>query len=477
MPPISSPFDSYMLILSSNAGKYNIVSLLSAHIILGDIMMDSIWENGAVLPRFPQLDTDLNTDVLIIGGGLAGLLCAWNLTCAGVDCTLIEENRLMQGVSGRTTAKLTSQHGLIYGPLLKKFGVERARLYWQANQAAVESLCALAENANCDFTRENNYLYATGSTEKLEAEMAAYGVLGIPAHWENSLPLPFPVSGALCFSNQGQFHPLKLAAHISKGLRIFENTKALAFVGNRVETPKGVIRAKKIIVATHFPMLNKHGFYFLKLYQQRSYVIALENAPQLQGMYLDSEENGLSLRSAGPWLLLGGGGHRTGKQGLGWKLPESAAKAYFPQAGIAARWATQDCMSLDGMPYIGNYSSLTPDLYVATGFHKWGMSSAMAAAMLLTDLVQDKENPYASLFSPSRSIFHKQLLCNCLETTVNLLRPTRPRCPHLGCALHWNKAEHSWDCSCHGSRFDKNGNVLNNPATADMKHPPRRNCK
>lgn len=434
--------------------------------------MDSIWENNVQMPQFSQLDTDLHTDILIIGGGIAGLLCAWNLTHSGLNCVLIEEKRLMQGVSGRTTAKLTSQHGLIYGKLLKEFGPERARLYWQANQETLGQLGTLAEKADCDYTPENNYIYSTGEVEKLEGEMAACEQLGIPARWERSLPLPFPVTGAVGFFNQAQFHPLKLAARITDGLQIFENTKALSFKGNRVQTPKGIVTAEKIIVATHFPMLNKHGAYFLKLYQQRSYVIALENAPQINGMYLDCAEGGLSIRSAGPWLLLGGGGHRTGKQGVGWKLPESAAEQYYPKANIVARWATQDCMSLDGMPYIGNYSKATPDLYVATGFQKWGMSSAMAAAMILTDLIRGKENPYASLFSPSRSMLHKQLLCNGLETTVNLLRPTKPRCPHMGCALHWNKAEHSWDCSCHGSRFDKNGKVLNNPATDDMKQPP-----
>ena len=425
------------------------------------------------MPRFPQLDKDLHTDVLIIGGGLVGLLCAWNLNRAGIDCVLIEQNRLMQGVSGRTTAKLTSQHGLIYGKLLKKFGVEQPRLYWQANQNALAELSALAETAACDYKLENNYIYATDGTQKLEAEMAACEKLGLPARWEESLPLPFPVTGAIVFSGQAQFHPLKLAAHIAKGLQIFENTKALAFLGNQVQTPKGTISAENIIVATHFPMLNKHGAYFLKLYQQRSYVIALENAPKIDGMYLDSGENGLSIRSAGKWLLLGGGGHRTGKEGLGWRLPESAAEKFFPQAQIAARWATQDCMSLDGMPYIGRYSKTTPNLYVATGFQKWGMSSSMLSAMLLTDLIRGKENPYAELFSPSRSMLHKQLLCNGVETTMNLLRPTKPRCPHLGCALRWNKEEHSWDCPCHGSRFDKSGKVLNNPASDDMKHPPQ----
>lgn len=442
------------------------------HTNAGDDMMDSIWEKDVQIPRFPQLETDLHTDVLIIGGGLAGILCAWDLKRAGVDCVLIEQNRLMQGVSGRTTAKLTSQHGLIYSKLLRKFGPDKARLYWQANQSAVDKFKKLAEKEEFDFTQQNSYIYSTAATDALEAEMAACEQLRLPARWENTLQLPFPVTGAICFPDQGQFHPMKLAASLAKDLPVYENTKAQAFHGKMVQTPKGNIKTEKIIVATHFPLLNKHGAYFLKLYQQRSYVIALEDAPQVDGMYLDCAENGLSIRNAGKYLLLGGGGHRTGKQGLGWRLPETAAEKFYPQARPAARWATQDCMTLDAMPYIGRYSHATPDLFVATGFQKWGMSTSMAAASILTDLVQDKENPYADLFCPERSILHRQLLCNGVETTVNLLRPTKPRCPHLGCALHWNPEERSWDCPCHGSRFDKGGKLLNNPATDDLKQPP-----
>lgn len=436
--------------------------------------MDAIWTKDVQLPCFPSMEGDLRTDVLVIGGGLAGLLCAWNLRRSGIDCALIEQNRIMSGVSGRTTAKLTVQHGLIYDKLLKTHGRDKARLYWQANREGVETLRNLAKQADFAFVPENSYLYATDSLEKLDTELDAYERLGIPGWWERSLPLPFPVAGGLCIPDQGRFHPLKLAAFLAKELQIYENTKALAFLGNRVQTPKGVVTAEKIIVATHFPMLNKHGAYFLKLYQQRSYVIALKNAPQLEGMYLDVAENGLSLRSAGNLLLLGGGGHRTGKEGQNWKQPETAAKTYYPHAKIVTRWATQDCMPLDAMPYIGAYSKSTPNLFVATGFQKWGMSTAVAASMILTDLVQEKENPYAPVFSPGRSIWHRQLLCNGTETAKNLLRLTKPRCPHLGCALHWNKAEHSWDCACHGSRFDGEGRVLNNPATDDLKHSPKR---
>ena len=245
-------------------------------------MMESIWDTDVGLPEFPALEGDRRTDVLIVGGGLAGLLCAWKLTRAGVDCMLIEQDRIMGGVSGRTTAKLTSQHGLIYHRLLNTFGPERARMYWRANEEALSEYKRLAGAADFDFVPENNWIYATDGTEKLEAEMTACEKLGIPAQWGTVLPLPFPVAGAVGFPGQARIHPLKLAACLARGLPIYENTKALEFLGNQVRTPRGTVTAEKVIVATHFPMLNKHGGYFLKLYQQRSYVLALENAPRIR---------------------------------------------------------------------------------------------------------------------------------------------------------------------------------------------------
>ena len=168
-------------------------------------------------------------------------------------------------------------------------------------------------------------------------------------------------------------------------------------------------------------------------------------------------------------LGLGGGGHRSGKKGGGWQAPEQFAALHYPGAEIAARWATQDCMSLDHVPYIGQYAKSTPDLFVATGFNKWGMTSAMVSAEILTALVQGKPHPYADLYSPSRSSLHPQLFLNAAEAALSLLTPTVPRCPHMGCALKYNKAEHTWDCPCHGSRFQEDGALIDNPAT-DNKH-------
>lgn len=432
-------------------------------------MTESIWAKNSKLPSFDALSGDLKTDVLIVGGGMAGLLCAHRLSRAGVDCTLMEADRLFCGVSRNTTAKITSQHGPVYHKLVRQFGPETAYLYWQANEEALAQLCALGADADCDLERKDHFVYSAGDLRLLEEEMAALIRAKISAQWAQSVMLPMPTVGAIRFARQAQFDPLKFAVHIAQGLQIYENTKALEFAGNTVTTPRGKIRASKIIIATHFPILNKHGAYFLKLYQQRSYVLALENGPQVEGMYLAAEENGLSLRNAGSTLLLGGGGHRTGKKGQGWAPLEAFARTHCAGAREICRWATQDCMSLDGIPYIGQYSKNTPDLLVATGFNKWGMTGSMVAAMLLTDLVQGKKNDYQGVFAPDRQILRPQLAVNGVESVLGLLTPVGPRCPHLGCALKYNPQEHSWDCPCHGSRFTEEGKLLDNPATADKK--------
>ena len=431
--------------------------------------MDSIWKQTAELPRFAPLEGELKTDVLVIGGGMAGLLCAYWLDRAGVDYALVEARRLCGGVTGNTTAKLTFQHGLIYARLLREFGLGRARLYLEANRAALGQYRELCREAGCDFQERDAYVYALTDRRKLDRELEALERLGFPAEFSRTPALPMPTAGAVKFTKQAQFHPLKFAAAIAKGLRIFEGTKVLELAPGRAVTNRGTVTAENIVAATHFPLLNKHGAYFLKLYQARSYVLALENVPEVGGMYVDEGEKGLSFRDYKGFLLLGGGGHRTGKKGGGWRELEDFAKRRYPQAGIAARWAAQDCMTLDGVPYVGRYSRGTKGLYVATGFNKWGMTSSMAAARLLADLVQGKENPWAELFSPSRRVLRPQLAANAWESTMGLLTPTVPRCPHMGCALKYNPQEHSWDCPCHGSRFGEDGELLNNPATDDKR--------
>ncbi len=434
-------------------------------------MQESIWRDAITMPPFPKLEGDRKTDVLIVGGGLAGILTAFMLSRSGVDYLLIEADELCGGVTGNTTAKITSQHGLIYSELVRMFGVERARLYWQAQETALQKYRELCRDVACDVETKDAYVYSVDDPERLAREMAALEKIGVSADYVDALPLPFPVAGGIRFPRQAQFHPLKFASKIVEGLNIRTHTRALAFGKNFVITDSGKIQASAIIVTTHFPLVNKHGSYFLKMHQERSYVLALDNGPELDGMYVDAASGGLSFRNYGPFLLLGGGGHRTGKPGDGWAELESLAKKYYPHGQVRYRWATQDCMTLDGIPYIGRYSSRTEGFYTATGFNKWGMTSSMVAAMLLCDLVQGKTNAYAQVFTPSRTIMRRQLLNNVAETTRNMLTLTRPRCPHMGCALKWNPHERSWDCPCHGSRFTAEGKLLDEPATGALKRP------
>ena len=431
--------------------------------------MASLWSKTAALPSFPPLEQDLKTEVLIIGGGMAGLLCAYLLRQAGIECVLLEADTICSGVTQNTTAKITAQHGLIYQKLLKSTGADAAALYLRANQEALEQYASLAGNFDCDFERKDAYVYTLKSPEKIREEVDALSKIGYGAEFVRETPLPMRVSAAIKFANQAQLHPLKFAAGIAKGLPIYEHTKVCELSPHAARTKDGNVAAKKILLATHFPIDNKHGSYFMKMYQHRSYVLALEHAQDVDGMYVDEAKQGLSFRNYRGLLLLGGGSHRTGKRGGGYAELERFCLEHYPDALERGRWATQDCMSLDGVPYIGQYSKHTPDFFAATGFNKWGMTSSLVSANILVDLIRGRENCYTKLFSPSRSMLKPQLAINTFETLASLLRPSSPRCPHLGCALHWNSAEHSWDCACHGSRFDEAGHLLNNPANGDLK--------
>ncbi len=431
--------------------------------------MKSIWEQQSSKPEFKTLDGDKNTDILIIGGGIAGILCAHKLSKSGVECTVVEANEICGGITKNTTAKITVGHGLIYDKLINRFGQQNAQLYLSAQMDALKEYIALCRDIDCDFQNKDSYVYSLYDTNKIEKEIKALNKLGIKAEFSDAYELPIAVAGAVRVKNQAQFNPLKFLYAVAKKLPIYEHTKVMELKENKAYTNRGVISFKKLVVTTHFPIFNKHGGYFLKLYQHRSYVVALKSVPQLSGMYVDESDTGLSFRSFGDVLLLGGGGHRTGKQGGCFSELEVFAKKHYNNAKIVAKWATQDCMTLDGVAYIGQYAKSTPNVYVATGFNKWGMTNAMAASNILCDIICGRQNRYADVFLPSRSILHPQLALNAFESVMGIITPTVPRCPHLGCALKYNHAEHTWDCSCHGSRFTINGKLIDNPATDDHK--------
>ncbi|MBQ7774730.1 MAG: FAD-dependent oxidoreductase [Lachnospiraceae bacterium] len=414
-------------------------------------------------------------DVIVVGAGMAGLLTAYYLQEQGKRVLVLEAGEVASGQTGRTTAKITSQHGLKYSKLIEDVGLERARIYARVNEAAIKEFERLikSKGIECGFEKTSAYIYTTEDAQILKQEARAAASLGIDAFFTLETELPFAVKGAVCFRNQAQFSALEFVEHISSELEILTHTQVLKVRGEKVITKGETYTADKIVLATHYPMINVPGFYFLRQHQERSYVLALEGCEEIKGMYLGIDVEGLSFRQQGDVLLLGGSSHRTGvrKGENSYASLRRAAKEYFPKSREKAHWSAQDCMPHDGIPFIGRYSIFTPNLYVITGFQKWGMTSSMVAALILRDEVCGVRNPYAKLFSPWRLYFRagiRNLLMDVGEsvrglTRGMLLRKT-PRCSHMGCELVWNPDEESWDCPCHGSRFERDGQLLDNPA-------------
>lgn len=444
--------------------------------------MDAIWKKEAELPTFPSLERDLKVGTLVIGGGMAGLLCGRFLQEQGEDYAIIEKNTVASGATANTTAKLTVGHGLIYDTLRKKEGIAQASAYLAANTIALDRFRQDCREIDCDFEEKDNYIYAQKDADKgrILAEAEAIRILGGRADYTESVSLPLKVAAAVKMKKQGQFNPLKYAAAIAAGQPVFSHTLAgeiqkgkagyTVFVRN-AQGRMQKIETERVMVCTHFPYLNRHGLYFMKLYQQRSYVLSLkgETLPEVEGMYMGLESGDLSFRTAKTSggekrILLGGCGGRTGGRHGGFSELEEDAALLFPGAETEGRWFNQDCMSLDRIPYAGLYAKNQDSLYVACGFNKWGMTGAMAAAMILTG---NMEPALAEVFRPDRrdrTLLNGRFFANLLATTGHFLRPTAPRCTHLGCALTWNKQERIWDCPCHGSTFAENGQVRYNPA-------------
>lgn len=440
--------------------------------------MKSIWTEETLIPRRNPLGGNKRTEVVVIGAGMAGILTAFYLQRYGLHVVVLEANRIGSGQTGFTTAKITSQHNLIYQKLERTVGEETARLYGKANQLAVEEYKRLIRrySIQCHYEDTNAYLYSVQESQILLKEAECASRLGLPASFVQETGLPFPVHGAVRFTGQAQFHPLEFLRDISSGLTVYERTRVTKVQGHEVVTDRGVVKAEKVVFACHYPFVNIPGFYFTKMYQEKSYVLALEPVPSLKGMYLGIDSKSYSFRNAGDKLLLGYGSHRTGKAPK--ENPFTAMKRVgehlFPAAGEVGRWAAQDCMTLDGIPYIGTFSALRPDWYVATGFGKWGMSTSMAAAKMLSAQITGKKTPYDGVFSPQRHNIRASagtLASHSFQSVKGLSAGTMPgavNCPHMGCRLIWNRYDKRWECPCHGSAFEINGKISPGPAQRNI---------
>ncbi len=485
------------------------------------------WRDSVDLQSFSPLEEDLRVDVAIIGGGISGITTAYLLQKEGVKVALLEADVLLNGTTGHTTAKITAQHGAIYNEFIAHLGKKKAKLYYDAATDALHFIANLVkeENIDCDFSTEDAYLYTTTNrgVSKLEKENNAYKELGIKGGLVDSIPLNVPTKAALVMKDQAQFHPLKYLSHlvakfVEHGGKVFEHTVAIDVKDKpkpTVVTKHGAkVVAESVVVASHFPFYDG-GLYFSKMHAERSYVLAAKvtKGECPDGMYLSVDSPSRSLRytmADGEKLaIIGGEEHKTG-QGIDtmfhYEALEQFAMELFPAANIKYRWSAQDLVTLDKVPYIGKMSRMHPNIYVTTGYRKWGMTNGTAAALLIADLVQQRNNPYETLYRPSRfvsdpSIRHfisqnsdvaKQLLQGKFDQSdkhpddvakdeaavVNVngkragayrdndgtLHVVDTTCTHMGCEVHWNHGDRSWDCPCHGSRFSYDGEVMEGPA-------------
>lgn len=475
--------------------------------------MKSIWSKSCEIPKRKALDSDLQIEIAVIGAGMAGILIAKKLQETGHDVVVLEADRIAGGQTKNTTAKITAQHGLIYSTLYDDLGSDMAKQYAKLNMRAIKEFESIIEKEkiDCAFEKKDAYLYSVSDDNNLEEEFEVCRELGLDVELTDRVSLPFDVCGAVKMRNQAQFNPLQFLKSVSEKLNIYEKTPVIKVEDNTVFTEKYRVTADKIVFACHFPFLNFPGYYFARMYQERSYVIALENAELPDGMFIGDSENPLSLRTYNGLLLLGGAGHRTGENSLGGnydKLREAARK-YYPNSREVACWSAQDCITLDSVPYIGVFAQDKPDWYVATGFMKWGMTTSMVSAIVISDMINKAYMSNAEVFSPQRFNMASvpQLFKNTAQAVKgiakeNLTIPNEDlenlekghsgffetsqgkagaykdesgrvflvdtRCPHLGCQLQWNGDEKTWDCPCHGSRFDYEGKLISNPAQTDI---------
>lgn len=486
----------------------------------------SFWMASTKKTDYPKLDKDIKVDVAIIGGGITGILCAYMLNKKGIKIAVIEADHILQGTTGHTTAKITSQHGLIYSKIKSQIGEEYAKQYADANESAIRMFEKIVKenNIECSFVPESAYVYTLQEeyVKKINDEVKAASSLDIKAVYLDEIPLPFPVKAAVRFDNQAQFHPLRFLTSLAKQIadfdvQIFEQSRVVDIEGDEsyvLTTNTGKkISAEKVIIATHYPFYNKHGLYFARIYSERSYVLAIKAKEDYPGgMYITAEEPGRSLRSQssehGELIFVGGEHHKTGQGTDTIKHYEALvdfADQTFTIQNIPYRWSTQDCMTLDDIPYVGHFTADTPNIYIATGYGKWGMTNSMASSMILRDLIIEGKSPWQDVYSPSRETIiasAKEFVVQNLNVAEKLIggkisplpddveiKPGEGKiieangqragayrdeqgklhivdttCTHMGCELNWNSAERTWDCPCHGSRFSYKGDVIEGPA-------------
>lgn len=487
---------------------------------------ESLWLATSETTEYDPLEDGLEVDTAVVGGGITGLTAALKLVEAGQTVAVVESDRIVTGATGYTTAKLTSQHGLIYDDLRSNFGEQKAQQYANANEAAIDEVETLVEDLgiDCDFERRPAYTYAASpdDLDAVHAEVEAATSLGLPAEMADSTELPFEVPGAIRFDDQAQFHPrsylLAIAERIhGNGSHVFEKTRARDIDPGtpcEVTTSRGTVTADSVIVVTQFPFFDRNG-YFARMHPKQAYLLAvrIDGTPP-KGMYFSTGSPPQTLRSHPvedeELLLVGGQGHKTGENdpptSERYRRCEEFARNQFDVESVEYRWSTHDYYSIDQVPFIGPLGPTTENVYVGTGFNGWGMTSGTAAGLILPELIRTGSHRWADVFDPlrvtpqasaKRFIRENASVASHFagDWTSALLSPDElpaegeaavvrkngqpygiyrdedgrlhtvsAICPHMKCVVRWNDAERTWDCPCHGSRFTRDGSVVSGPA-------------
>ena len=498
---------------------------------------DSWWRASTPSTSYPPLPPEGGrATVAVLGGGIAGLTTAYALAREGRrDVVVVEAGRIVEGVTGFTTAKVTVGHNLVYADLADRFDEATAAAYAESQSAALAWVCDTVEREGivCELERVPSLVYTEVAEEReqIEAEVAAAQRAGLAATLVTDSDLPYDIVAGARLEDQAQFHPRKYLLALAErfvaaGGRIHEQTRALDVdTGSPcvVKTDRGELRADHVVVATHYPFLDR-GLLFSRLAPYRDVVVAVPvpeaQAPQVMAISTGSEAGGTHSVRAAPFdegrrlLVVTGGQYKTGttasveeryEQLLDW------VRERFGVGDLAYRWSTQDTSSVDRLPYIGRLPLSGDNVWVATGFSAWGMTGGTMAGLLLTDLLQGRENPWAAVYDPGRvdvraaagKFVHenvgvakemakgflrlglrspdqlapgewgvflgKQGRTAAYRDDAGELHAVSARCTHLGCTVQFNDAERSWDCPCHGSRFALDGSVLHGPAVRPLE--------
>ena len=501
------------------------------------MMEKSLWIVDSCETNYPELKEDINAEVCIIGGGIVGAITAYLLEKNGVNVVVLEKNKICMGVTANSTAKLTSQHGLFYKYLENENGLNFAKKYLESNEEGIKLAEKIIkeETIDCDYEKKDAYVFATNERElkKIEEEIDVLKRINYDAELEKNTDIPVEKClGAVKFKNQAQFNSRKYVIELFKivsklGGKIYENSKVENIqhdnAAYNISANGYNVKAKNVVISTHYPIKNFPGMYFSKMYQDKSYAIAVDTKQDeneiIDGMFIQSCDPVISFRTAKykdkNLLIVAGSGHRTG-QAEG-KIEDSFVnlenyiKKYYPNAETKFKWSTEDCVTLDKVPYIGQFSNLLPNMYVATGFKKWGMSTSHVAGKLISDLILGKENEYVDIYKATRlepikniKEFGNMLKESTYSLLINKIKPAKdilekiplgdggiveidgdkvgiykrddgeifavkPYCGHLGCLVSWNNLEKTWDCPCHGSRYDYMGNIITEPTVKKLE--------